>query len=48
MPGQESAVVRQRLWDQDVILSVRHGWLRIAPHVYTSEQDLERLISALA
>ncbi|HTN76531.1 MAG TPA: aminotransferase class V-fold PLP-dependent enzyme [Pirellulaceae bacterium] len=48
MPGQESAEVRQRLWQRDVNLSVRHGWLRIAPHVYTNTDDLERLVSALA
>jgi selenocysteine lyase/cysteine desulfurase len=48
LPGQESAAVRQRLWAQDVILSVRHNWLRIAPHVYTNTEDLTRLISALS
>lgn len=47
MPGEDSAAVRKRLWDRDVILSVRHGWLRIAPHAYTDESDIDRLIAGL-
>jgi selenocysteine lyase/cysteine desulfurase len=48
LPGEKSAAVRQRLWNRDVILSVRNGWLRIAPHVYTNEDDIERLVAGLA
>ena len=47
MPGQDPAEVRQKLLAQQVITSVRHGWLRIAPHAWNHEGDVARLISAL-
>lgn len=47
MPGEDPHTVRKRLWDRDVTLSVRQGWLRIAPHAYTNEDDIERLVSGL-
>lgn len=48
MPGQDAVEVRQRLLTAKVITSVRHGWLRIAPHAWNNEDDVARLISALA
>lgn len=47
LPGRESAEVRKQLWDRDVIVSVRNGWVRIAAHAYNSTEDVDRLISAL-
>lgn len=47
MPGQDALEVRKRLLAAKVITSVRHGWLRIAPHGWNDESDVERLISAL-
>ncbi len=47
LPGHDAAQVRQRALAAGVVLSARSGKLRIAPHVYTSSADVERLISVL-
>jgi selenocysteine lyase/cysteine desulfurase len=39
--------VKQKLLDQGVILNCRHGRLRISPHVYTNQEDIEKLMAAL-
>ena len=42
-----SADTTERLYrtlrDQDLIVSLRHGWIRVSPHLYNSTEDVDRL-----
>jgi selenocysteine lyase/cysteine desulfurase len=39
--------IKQELLEQGVILNCRHGRLRVSPHVYTNDEDIEKLIAGL-
>jgi selenocysteine lyase/cysteine desulfurase len=46
-PGKDPAELRRRCLTRKIALSVRHGWLRISPHAYNDEADLQQLIEVL-
>ena len=48
IPGQEALAMKKRCLAQGVVLSARAGKLRIAPHAYCDESDLDRLIAAIS
>lgn len=47
IPGQDPNEVRRRLLQEEIVLSVRHGRLRVATHAYNDQEDIHRLVSAV-
>jgi selenocysteine lyase/cysteine desulfurase len=47
LPGQARAAVAQALADAGVHVGVRGSSLRVSPHLWTTDQDIERLVGAL-
>jgi selenocysteine lyase/cysteine desulfurase len=47
LPGQARAAVARALADAGVHAGVRGSSLRISPHLWTTDQDIERLVDAL-
>lgn len=46
--GRDSGEIRRECLRQKVVVNTRDGRLRISPHVYTTEEDIERLAAAIA
>ncbi len=47
VPGVEPEAVRQSCLDRHVIVSCRGGGVRVAPHAYNDEDDIQRLVAAV-
>jgi len=45
---EKTAALYQKLREAKVIVSLREGALRIAPHLYNTERDIDRLLAVLA
>lgn len=46
-PGRDVGAIGARLRQRRVLVAARHGYLRVSPHFYNDEGDLERLEAAI-
>lgn len=47
LPGKELTEVRKRCLAEGIVLSFRAGLLRISPHAYNTEAEIDRLVDCL-
>ena len=45
--SRDARVVARELQARKVLVAARHGYLRVSPHFYNNEEDLERFESEL-
>lgn len=46
-PDRDASALAKKLAEQRIVVAARHGNLRVSPHFYNTEADLERLRAAL-
>jgi selenocysteine lyase/cysteine desulfurase len=46
-PDRDASALAKKLQEQRIVVAARHGNLRVSPHFYNSEEDLDRLRAAL-
>lgn len=47
LPGRDPQQIRRRCRDRGVIVNCRASRIRISPHIYTNDEDVDRMIEAL-
>lgn len=47
LPGMDPNELRRRLLQEEIVLSVRHGRLRVATHAYNNREDIHRLVATV-
>jgi cysteine desulfurase/selenocysteine lyase len=47
LPGRDPIALKKHAKEQDVVFGCRAGRLRISPHAYNNEADLDRLVDSL-
>ena len=47
LPDVDPNELRSRLLKEEIVLSVRHGRLRVATHAYNNQEDIDRLVSTV-
>jgi cysteine desulfurase/selenocysteine lyase len=45
--GRDVSKLSRHLKEHRILVSARHGYLRVSPHFYNTEQDIDRLMDAL-
>ena len=48
VPHADNAELRKQCLERQIVLSCRNGRLRISPHAYNDESDLDALIAVIA
>lgn len=46
-PGRDVSALSRRLNEQRIVVSARHGFLRVSPHFYNVEEEVEQLMDSL-
>ena len=47
VPGVDPNAIRSRLLGEEIVVSVRHGRVRVATHAYNNAEDIQRLVETI-